>query len=91
MVIMLTDDTTLHGYRPIDFPAGRYRTSIASYAYTLYPTGSNGGERATRWYSDNWFRRQVGARWPQIVRLKTSIFGSTTAKRAADSENRRER
>jgi hypothetical protein len=34
-VFMLTKGRTLHGYKPLCFPEGRYRTSVAAYAYPL--------------------------------------------------------
>ena len=49
LVIMLTKAHTLHGYRPISFPAGRYRTSLASYAYTEDRDFQRTPLRSTAW------------------------------------------
>src|SRR5678815_1900952 len=36
IIIQQTRAYTLHGYDPTNFPEGNYRTSIATYAYTLH-------------------------------------------------------
>ena len=36
MIIQQTRAFTLHGYDQTNFPENRYRTSIATYAYTLH-------------------------------------------------------
>ena len=79
-VIMETRDFTMHGYDPINFPPGRYRRSIACYAYT--PAVEGGEYRATVWYPDSGSaaKRVLGRYWPKIVRVKNRLFGSATAK-----------
>jgi hypothetical protein len=79
-VIMETRDFTLHGYDRISFPAGRYRKSIACYAYT--PARDDEAARVTVWYpeSHNAAKRILGRSWPHLVRVKNRVFGSATAK-----------
>jgi len=79
-VIMFTRDYTLHGYDPINFPSGTYRTSIAAYGYT--ETGKAGKLRTTVWMPEksNIFKRFLGKHMSNLVSVKTSLFGSGTAK-----------
>jgi Rps23 Pro-64 3,4-dihydroxylase Tpa1-like proline 4-hydroxylase len=80
-VIMFTRDYTLHGYDAINFPAGQYRRSLAAYAYTpLHEQKLT--HRTTVWYPDNAgaTKTMIGRLWPRIVRVKTALFGSATAK-----------
>lgn len=79
-VIMFTRDYTLHGYDPISFPPGKFRRSIATYAYNIdhNPQAS----RSTRWIPENTspLKKMIGQYWPNLVRAKSLIFGSATAK-----------
>jgi Rps23 Pro-64 3,4-dihydroxylase Tpa1-like proline 4-hydroxylase len=79
-VIMFTRDYTLHGYDSIAFPEGQYRRSIASYAYSLENNPQE--QRSTVWMPDNSssLKKAIGKYWPTIVKVKTSLFGSGTAK-----------
>ncbi len=79
-VIMLTRGHTLHGYDPIDFPPGRYRRSIASYAYSLEPAPRE-ARRSTRWSPErgSFAKRWIGYHWPTLVRWKNALLGSGTA------------
>lgn len=79
-VIMFTREHTLHGYDPINFPAGTYRNSIAAYGYT--ETGKAGKLRTTVWKPEktNIFKRFLGKHMPKIVSVKSYIFGSGTRK-----------
>ena len=79
-VIMFTRDYTLHGYDPINFPSGTYRTSIAAYGYT--ETGEVGKLRTTVWKPEksNILKRFLGKHMPKIVSVKTRLFGSGTTK-----------
>jgi len=80
-VIMFTRDYTLHGYDPINFPAGTYRRSIAAYAYSPLQDAAP-AHRTTVWYPDNAgaTKTLVGRLWPRIVGVKTALFGSATAR-----------
>ena len=84
MVIMLTKEHTLHGYKTISFPPGRMRTSIASYAYTEDADFAATPERSTLWRPENasLIKRVLAYAAPTLVSLKRSLFGSSTAKRA---------
>ena len=79
-VIMFTRDYTLHGYDPINFPKGTFRTSIAAYGYT--DTGKPGKLRTTIWKPDGNrpFKRILGRIMPDLVKIKARIFGSGTTK-----------
>lgn len=84
LVIMLTKDFTLHGYNKIQFPFGRYRTSIAAYAYKVDNDFIAVPERTTLWHPDDpsFFKGLIAKHWVSIVRIKHFLFGSNTAKRA---------
>lgn len=76
-VVMLTKAHTLHGYDPIQFPEGRYRRSIAAYAYSKAGPEDVLKPRSTVWISDlSIVRRALGPATLQIVKLKNRIFGS---------------
>jgi hypothetical protein len=79
-VIMHTRAHTLHGYDRIHFPPGRYRRSIAAYAYTLVQERS-AEARSTIWYPEdaNLSKRWLGLAWPRLVAIKRRFFGSRTA------------
>ncbi len=79
-VIMFTRDYTLHGYDPINFPSGTYRTSIAAYGYT--ETGKAGKLRTTVWMPEksNILKRFLGKHMSKLVSVKTRLFGSGTSK-----------
>jgi Rps23 Pro-64 3,4-dihydroxylase Tpa1-like proline 4-hydroxylase len=80
-VIMLTKDHTLHGYDPLQFPEGRYRKSIATYAYSLIPQGEHIVPRTTVWESDqSMFRRMIGPMIPTLIRIKSRFLGSGSAR-----------
>jgi len=78
-VLMFTREYTLHGYDKITFPQGRFRRSIAAYAYSLHehPTESY---RSTRWQpeSGSIFKKAIGSNWPKLVRVKNLLFGIGT-------------
>jgi hypothetical protein len=80
-VVMFTRDYTVHGYDEISFPAGQYRRSIAAYAYS--PLEERAVQhRTTVWYPENSgvMKRSLGRAWPYLVKVKNSIFGSSTTK-----------
>ncbi|MDZ4078364.1 2OG-Fe(II) oxygenase [Hydrocarboniphaga sp.] len=80
-VIMFTRGYTVHGYDAISFPAGQYRRSIAAYAYSEL-VEEKPEYRTTVWYPEDSgaAKRTIGKYWPKIVKIKNSIFGSSTAK-----------
>ncbi len=79
-VIMFTRGYTLHGYDQIAFPSGKFRRSIATYAYNIDPNPQN--NRSTLWVPENSssLKKLIGKYWPKLVKVKGSIFGSATAK-----------
>ncbi len=81
-VIMPTRDFTLHGYDKISFPEGHYRRSLATYAYTLMDKPVEKQVRSTVWYPEQGGigKKLLGKQWPKLVKLKTRLLGSATAK-----------
>ena len=81
-VVMLTKEHTLHGYSPICFPENMYRRSIAAYSYTDHDGLTLGDYRSTTWYPTEGgpLKRFIGKAWPTLVRWKTRIAGSATAR-----------
>lgn len=79
-VIMFTREHTLHGYDAIDFPEGKYRTSIAAYGYT--ETGAKGKVRTTVWRPESGtpVKKFLGRHMPTLVTIKARFFGSGTTK-----------
>ncbi|MEL6580021.1 MAG: 2OG-Fe(II) oxygenase [Cyanobacteria bacterium J06621_12] len=79
-VIMHTRDYTLHGYDPISFPQGKFRRSIATYAYNIDPNPQN--QRSTLWIPETAspLKKILGQYWPDLVKVKSAVFGSATAK-----------
>jgi len=79
-VIMFTRDYTLHGYDPISFPQGKFRRSIATYAYNIDPNPQK--SRSTLWIPQTTspLKKMIGQHWPNLVRAKSALFGSGTAK-----------
>lgn len=82
MVIMLTKEHTLHGYKPISFPKGLYRTSIASYAYRMDHGSDQTPYRSTQWIPQSLNKRVWAFFSNRIVPIKQKVFGSRTASRA---------
>lgn len=81
MVIQLTRKYTLHGYGVTNFPDGQYRTSIASYAYTIHEKQIEKA-RTTDWHpgDDKLFKRFLAWIYDPAVKIKNKLFGSSTAK-----------
>lgn len=81
MVLQLTNSFTLHGYDEIRFPAGKYRTSVAAYAYMkhLHPVEKR---RTTDWRvgDDQPVKRFLASVYDPAVKIKNKLFGSATAK-----------
>lgn len=79
-VIMFTRGYTLHGYDPIAFPSGKFRRSIATYAYNLDHNPQD--KRSTLWIPETSspLKKVIGKYWPELVKVKGAVFGSATAK-----------
>ncbi|HEY0066056.1 MAG TPA: 2OG-Fe(II) oxygenase, partial [Flavisolibacter sp.] len=81
MVIQLTRKYTLHGYGLTNFPDGMYRTSIASYAYTIHRHRIE-KPRTTDWHvgDDQYLKRFLAWVYDPAVKIKNKLFGSSTAR-----------
>lgn len=79
-VIMLTKEHTVHGYDAINFPKGIYRTSMATYCYTLPEEGAEVPYVSSTWYPSRggYAKRLLGRYWPSLVNLKSRILPSRT-------------
>ena len=84
LVLMLTKEHTLHGYKPISFPAGTYRTSLAAYAYSIDSDFDSIPQRSTVWKPEDasGLKTALAAVSPYLVKAKNSLFGSSTVRRA---------
>ena len=81
MVIMLTNDITLHGFKKTNFPKGKNRSSLASYAYIEVQKRIE-KTRTTNWYL-GWnqpIKKITSIILPPIIILKNKIFGNNTSK-----------
>ena len=81
LIIQQCGPHTLHGYDQTNFPEGNFRTSIATYAYTQHITYLE-KPRTTDWVPENGskFKKLLARNMKYLVKIKTSIFGSGTAK-----------
>lgn len=80
LIIMPCRNYTLHGYDPINFPEGTYRTSIATYAYTIHDKPIE-KPRSTYWQTEgNTFKNLAGKLMLPIVSLKSKLLGSGTSR-----------
>ena len=79
-VIMHSRGYTLHGYDPIHFPEGKYRTSIAAYAFTLHNSKME-DSRTTVWHieKNNPLKYLLSKIWVPAVKFKSKFFKSKTA------------
>ena len=79
---MLTKQHTIHGYKSINFPDGKMRTSIAAYAYSIDDGTQSVPYASTKWYPNNLTRTLLSLVTNKIVPIKQKYFGSRTANRA---------
>mgnify|MGYP001463213568 CR=1 FL=1 len=83
LVIQQCADYTLHGYDYTNFPKGKFRTSIATYAFTEHVRQLN-KPRTTDWIpskeNDGAIKRFFGRNFHRLVRIKNAISGSGTSK-----------
>jgi hypothetical protein len=79
-VVMHSRGYTLHGYDPIRFPEGKYRTSIAAYAFTLHEKQQEDA-RTTVWKIEKSspLKYLLSKLWVPAVKLKSKFFKSKTA------------
>lgn len=81
MIIQQTRAYTLHGYEMTNFPEGNYRTSIATYAYTIHQHIIE-KPRTTDWVvkDGKLVKKAIAAIYGPAVKVKNFFFGSRTAK-----------
>jgi hypothetical protein len=81
MIIQQTRAYTLHGYGLTQFPPGKYRTSIATYAYTHHLAQVE-KPRTTDWVvrENKPVKKVIASIYGPAVRFKNLLFGSGTAK-----------
>ena len=81
MIIQQTRAFTLHGYGLTNFPEQQYRTSIATYAYSVHKTHIE-KPRTTDWVvkDANPVKKTIAAIYGPAVKIKNILFGSGTAK-----------
>jgi Rps23 Pro-64 3,4-dihydroxylase Tpa1-like proline 4-hydroxylase len=81
LVIMECTDRSFHGYRPIAFPVGHSRRSVAAYGYSTVIAGSV-SRHTTNWVPENanLGKRLLAKNWNRIVLTKNRFFGSGTLK-----------
>ena len=85
LVLMLTKDFTLHGYKPINFPSGQFRTSIATYAYSEAATDEEVADlrTTTTWVPERGgpLKTMIAKVTPKLVTFKQKLLGSATARK----------
>tara|TARA_R110002051_G_scaffold315015_1_gene392869 strand:+ start:4973 stop:5749 length:777 start_codon:yes stop_codon:yes gene_type:complete len=82
LIIQECGPYSLHGYDMTNFPEGNYRTSIATYAYTLHNKLME-KPRTTDWFPDknsSPLKKFIAKNFDTAVKIKNKFFGSGTAK-----------
>ena len=82
LVLQQTRGWTLHGYDQTHFPAGIYRTSVATYAYTHHKIHIE-KPRTTDWKpadDASWIKKWMAKNYNTAVKVKNKFFGMGTAK-----------
>jgi Rps23 Pro-64 3,4-dihydroxylase Tpa1-like proline 4-hydroxylase len=81
MIIQQTRAYTLHGYDQTNFPPNHYRTSIATYAYTVHKHIVE-KPRTTDWHPEDAqpIKKMAASVYGPAVKIKNYFFGSGTAK-----------
>lgn len=81
MIIQQTRAYTLHGYDMTNFPEDQYRTSIATYAYTVHQHHVE-KPRTTDWVVKDagTVKKFIASIYGPAVKIKNSLLGSATAK-----------
>jgi hypothetical protein len=80
-VVMLTSDTTYHGYRKTSMPPDVTRKSLATYAYQTVDVGTV-TKRTTGWTPEDagFVKRLTARHYNAAVLAKNRVLGSRTAK-----------
>jgi hypothetical protein len=81
MIIQQTRAYTLHGYEMTNFPEANFRTSIATYAYTIHQHLIE-KPRTTDWVVNDAkpLKKVIAKIYGPSVKIKNMLFGSGTAK-----------
>lgn len=82
LIIQQCAPYTLHGYDMTSFPQGKYRTSIATYAYQIHEHLIE-KPRTTDWFpkeNSSLFKKILAKNYNFLVQTKNKFFGSATAK-----------
>jgi hypothetical protein len=82
LIIQQCAPYTLHGYDMTNFPEGKYRTSIATYAYQIHQRLIE-APRTTDWFPKedaSFLKKQFAKNYNSMVKVKNKFFGSGTAK-----------
>ena len=82
MIIQECGPHTLHGYDMTSFPEGNYRTSVATYAYTIHNQLME-KPRTTDWVPSedaSPMKKFMAKHYDSAVKIKNKLFGSGTAK-----------
>lgn len=82
LIIQKCAPYTLHGYDMTNFSDGRYRTSIATYAYQKHDRLLE-TPRTTDWFPKedaSFMKKQLAKHYNSLVQVKNKFFGSGTAK-----------
>jgi len=82
LIIQQCAPYTLHGYDMTNFPEGKYRTSIATYAYQIHHRFIE-QPRTTDWFpkeNSSVFKKLLAKNYNFLVQTKNKFFGSGTAK-----------
>lgn len=82
LIIQQCAPYTLHGYDMTNFPEGKYRTSIATYAYQIHNRHFE-KPRTTDWFPKedaSFLKKQFAKNYNLLVQTKNKLFGIGTAK-----------
>ena len=82
LVVQECGPYTLHGYDMTSFPEKNYRTSIATYAYTIHNVLME-KPRTTDWFpkeNASSLKKIIAKHYDKAVKIKNKFFGSGTAK-----------
>ena len=82
LIIQQCAPYSLHGYNMTNFPDGKFRTSVATYAYQIHENLIE-TPRTTDWFPNNdasFLKKQLAKNYNFLVQTKNKFFGSGTAK-----------
>lgn len=82
LIIQQCAPYSLHGYDMTNFPPGKFRTSIATYAYQVHNRHLE-SPRTTDWFPKedaSFVKKAIAKHYNFLVQTKNKFFGSNTAK-----------